>query len=78
MKKSPVWYLKYLIDDLTGKDSQGRTANEKRAYSDFIIATLAGATILGALFTIPFYCVGAVPPGLVLARKVWLRAVNTF
>ena len=73
--KSPVWYLKYLINDLTGKDSAGRTAEEKKEYSTFIIYVSAALMLAGAILWFPW---GAIPGGLLLARKLWLRFTNTF
>lgn len=73
--KNPLWYVKYLIDDLRGKDSAGRTAEEKKAYSTFIIYVSAGLAVAGAIAWFPW---GAIPGALLLARKLWLRKVNTF
>lgn len=73
--KNPLWYAKYLIDDLIGKDSEGRTAEEKKEYSTFILGLSAALAITGAALWFPW---GAIPGGLLFARKLWLRAVNTF
>lgn len=67
-------FFSALIDDITGKDANGRTAEQKKQYSEMIIAVLAVATIVLGL-TFPL---GAAVTGLILARKIWLHFTNTF
>lgn len=71
---NPIEFVRALFDDLTGKDANGRSADEKRAYSYGVMALLAAAAV-GAVFVWPPL---AVVPGAVLARKIWLHRSNQF
>ena len=76
--KKLVWFLKYLWNDITGKDSEGRTAEEKKAYNLDMLYVSGVLALLGGLLTTGFYGVGAIPGALLFARKLTLRFTNTF
>lgn len=67
-------FFSALADDITGKDANGRTAQQKKEYSTMLIAVLAVATGVLA-FTFPIAAVGT---GVILARKIQLHFTNTF
>ena len=67
-------FLLALRDDVEGKDANGRNAQDKKLYSEQIIALLAVVT---AAFAFTFWPV-AVVSGITLARKVQLAYTNTY
>lgn len=67
-------FIKALIDDITGKDANGRNAKDKKQYSFMIITLLAAATIATAMFAGPV----AIVPGAILAWKIKLHVTNEF
>lgn len=67
-------FLSALVDDITGKDANGRNADEKRNYMVTMLWLLAGLTVIAAV-TIP---VVAIIPGAIFLWKLKIHLTNTY
>ena len=58
------WFVKYLIDDVTGKDSVNRTHSEKQRYRLILIGLLAGLSLVWMPYSLILLAI--------VARKIWI------
>jgi uncharacterized membrane protein len=72
---TPSEFVKALVDDLTGADANGRTADEKKAYMAMLMGLLAIGAVAGLAVGGPL---GALPCAVLLGIKAWIHLRNTY